>query len=237
MASSALPAGERDARARRVGLGAPRRRGRGASRHRSRAPRPPTGPASTISSSSSSRTPSRADSTARRASASHRAAGRPESVACCTARSRCARMPAASPAAASAMPAPGLEPARAERARMLGGDRRGAVDPRPGLVDVAEVEDRPSPSRRRPGTRGSDRRSPSRTRWASSALRERQVGDHLRAREHVRAVEHLRLERRALALVRERLHPRRRAGGSPRCGGPSSCRDGCRAPSSGRRSR
>src|SRR4029077_1228277 len=38
-------------------------------------------------------------------------------------------------------PTPGLEPARTQWARMLCGDRCRAVDPHPGLVDLAEVED------------------------------------------------------------------------------------------------
>jgi hypothetical protein len=57
-----------------------------------------------MSSSSPVAAPSFADSNANRASASHRAAGFPRSVAIFTARSRCVRIPAASPSAARTIP-------------------------------------------------------------------------------------------------------------------------------------
>ena len=105
-------------------------------------------------------------------------------------------------------PAPRLQATRAERGRMLRGDRRRPVEPRSSPARPRPCRRAPSPCRRPPGTRASDRRSPRACACACSPSRERQIRDHLRAREHVDPVEHLRLERRALALVREGLRLR-----------------------------
>ena len=90
---------------------------------------------------------------------------------------------------------------------MLRRDRRRPIDPRPRLVDLARGPG--APSRCRPAARNSSARSPiSRAcAWACSPRESARSGITFARANTCDAVEHLRLERRALALVRERLHP------------------------------
>ena len=127
--------------------------------------------------------PSRAGSSASRRERSRTARpARPCSVASSTARSRCRRMPAASPVRRGREPAPGLEAARAERRRALA--RR---SPRPGPAIAAPPRRRRgrgarARSRRPRGTRARGRRSRAPCRRRARPARRRGRGSPSRAR-------------------------------------------------------